>query len=167
MEFVWFIIGIIWFVVSISNKAKKEQEKQRQQANRKAQPIRPAQQMQTSGRGQAPRSAIQPAQRNVVREAPRPVAPAAPPHAMEHQTVPVPLEAHMHTPVMGGEGTGTEGIDCCHEYMLTEPADKEEILPLFEEDQTRQERAQQLLQGVIMSEILGRRRVRQYGSRRA
>ena len=29
-----------------------------------------------------------------------------------------PFEAHMHTPVMGVEGEGTEGIDCCHEFML-------------------------------------------------
>ncbi|MBR5109830.1 MAG: hypothetical protein IK099_06510 [Clostridia bacterium] len=73
-----------------------------------------------------------------------------------------PFEAHMHTPVMGVEGEGTEGIDCCHEFMLggiedSEPAD---FLPMQEEDQSQ--RAKALLQGVIYSEILKRRAVRRY-----
>ena len=73
-----------------------------------------------------------------------------------------PFEAHMHTPVMGVQGEGTEGIDCCHDFMLggiedSEPAD---FLPMQEEEQS--ERAKTLLQGVIYSEILGRRPVRHY-----
>lgn len=73
-----------------------------------------------------------------------------------------PFEAHMHTPTMGVEGVGTEGIDCCHEFMLgdtpePEPAD---FLPMQEEEQG--ERAKALLQGVIYSEILGRRPVKRY-----
>ena len=56
------------------------------------------------------------------------------------------------------EGTGTEGIDCCHEYMLDshDQAEPLDVLSLSEEDP--QDRAQALLQGVIFSEILGRRR---------
>ncbi len=77
-----------------------------------------------------------------------------------------PLEAHMHTPVMGTEGDGTEGIDCCHEFMLNQPSEEPaDFLPLQEE--TENERAKALLQGVIYSEILGRRPVRRYGKRPA
>ena len=160
MEYIWLIIGIIWFVVSVSNKSQKEQQKQRQQANRQ-QPVRPAQPRQTPSRAQtlrpaAPRPAVQPIQPTIAREALHPAVSST------------PLEAHMHTPVMGEEGTGTEGMDCCHEYMLTEAAEEErETVALLDGDQSREERAQQLLNGVIMSEILGRRPVRRYGSRRA
>ena len=80
-----------------------------------------------------------------------------------------PFEAHMHTPVMGVEGEGTEGIDCCHDFMLggvgsegSEPAD---FLPMQEEN--RSERAKALLQGVIYSEILGRRPVKRYHAKQA
>jgi hypothetical protein len=68
---------------------------------------------------------------------------------------------------MGTEGTGTEGEDCCHEFMLDQrPEDKPaDFLPLQEE--TEALRAKALLQGVIFSEVLGRRPVRRYGTRRA
>jgi hypothetical protein len=72
-----------------------------------------------------------------------------------------PFEAHMHTPAMGAEGEGTEGIDCCHEFMLSDtPVQGADFLPLQKEEAS--ERAKALLQGVIYSEILGRRPVRRY-----
>ena len=73
----------------------------------------------------------------------------------------------MHVPEMGVEGEGTEGVDCCHDYMLNEREEAEplDVLSLGEEDQ--RERAQALLQGVIFSEILGRHRVKGYGRRSA
>ena len=90
------------------------------------------------------------------RVAPRPAQPAA------KHTGAKPFEAHMHTPTMGVEGVGTEGIDCCHDFMLGEIADSEpaDFLPMQEEEQS--ERAKALLQGVIYSEILGRRAVKRY-----
>ena len=93
--------------------------------------------------------------------APAPVKPAAPVHEAK------PLEAHMHVPVMGQEGVGTEGVDCCHEYMLESP--REEPEPAFSPvtEQTDDEKARMLLQGVIFSEVLGRRRPLRYGGRRA
>jgi hypothetical protein len=68
---------------------------------------------------------------------------------------------------MGAEGEGTEGIDCCHDYMLSQPEAPEQadFLPLQEEENS--ERAKALLQGVIFSEILGRRPVKRYGGKRA
>ncbi len=80
----------------------------------------------------------------------RPVQPAAP-HVAK------PMEPHMHSPapVMGVEGVGTEGEDCCHDYMLNGPVveDLDKPTPGTEEFLN----AQALLQGVIYSEILGRR----------
>ncbi|MBR3018866.1 MAG: hypothetical protein IKH57_17585 [Clostridia bacterium] len=99
--------------------------------------------------------------------APR-VAPKSVQAAAKHSGA-KPFEAHMHTPVMGVEGEGTEGIDCCHDFMLgggveseLEPAD---FLPMQEEEQA--ERAKALLQGVIYSEILGRRHVKRYHAKQA
>ena len=73
-----------------------------------------------------------------------------------------PFEAHMHTPVMGVQGVGTEGIDCCHDFMLNDTSEPEpaDFLPMQEEESS--ERAKALLQGVIYSEILGRRPVKHY-----
>ena len=78
-----------------------------------------------------------------------------------------PFEAHMHTPVMGVQGVGTEGIDCFHEFMLGDVSEPEpaDFLPMQEEEQS--ERAKALLQGVIYSEILGRRRVKRYRVRQS
>ena len=84
-----------------------------------------------------------------------------------HQTV--PLEAHMHTTDMGMEGYGSEGTDCCHDYMLRpqdEQKDREDLYAEEPETETsvftmfsdsEEEQAQALLQGVIFSEILRRR----------
>ena len=81
----------------------------------------------------------------------------------------VPLEAHMHTTEMGMEGFGSEGTDCCHDYMLRPQEEQKEREDLCREESepetsvftvfsdSEEEQAQALLQGVIFSEILGRR----------
>ena len=92
-------------------------------------------------------------------------APAAKPQETAHHAE--PLAAHMHVPEMGVEGEGTEGIDCCHEYMLDQTPREEPSELLFPADETEQERAAALLQGVIFSEILGRRAHKGFGGRRA
>ena len=78
-----------------------------------------------------------------------------------------PFEAHMHVPEMDQEGAGTEGMDCCHDFMLTRREEEpgSDLLSLQEDNEN--ERAQALLQGVIFSEILGRRPTRRYGGRHA
>ena len=78
-----------------------------------------------------------------------------------------PLEAHMHVPVMGQEGVGTEGEDCCHDYMLTSKPQEEDLALLPGIDRENEERAKALLQGVVFSEILGRRPIKRYGGYRA
>ncbi len=138
-----FPVLIMWLIASFISrlsKAAKEQQK-------KAAPARPAAPARTQAAA-APKPAAK-----------SPVRPAQP-------HVSAPLEAHMHEPVMGEEGTGTEGVDCCHEFMLDQsPEEPSDFLPLTEENQ--EERAQALLQGVIFSEILGRRAPRRIGGRRA
>lgn len=186
MPAAWIVIVILWWVVSAISKAKKtnqatqtklkeEQEKARQKTA--AQYARRQTQLKAS-----PKPSPQPAapamshgddwddeeenwdQRDAQRMrptlAPRPAQPAP---VKRHEAR--PLEAHMHTPVMGVEGTGTEGEDCCHEFMLDQrPEEKPaDFLPLQEE--TEALRAKSLLQGVIFSEVLGRRPVRRYGGR--
>ena len=186
MPFAWVIIVILWWIVSAISKAKKNQTKQanpqagqeksrpntaRQHAGQQAQRPAPAK--------PAPRPAA-PAmshrddwddeeenwdQRNTQRVRPalasQPVQPAP---LKRHETK--PLEAHMHTPVMGTEGEGTEGMDCCHEYMLDQPIEPPaDFLPMREETETL--RAKALLQGVIYSEILGRRPMKRYGRKSA
>ena len=185
MPFAWVIIVILWWVVSAISKTKKKQETQtklheqaqsrqktaQQYAQRQAQqqavpnpapqPTAPAMSRQDDWDDEEENWDQRDAQRVRPSIAPQPVQ-AAP--VKRHETK--PLEAHMHTPVMGIEGEGTEGIDCCHEYMLDQPADQPaDFLPL--QEQTEALRAKALLQGVIFSEILGRRQPRRYGTRRA
>ena len=180
MPYAWIIIVILWGVINSINKTKKNQA-----AKAKLQ----SEQEQSRQRTAAQHARQQQAQRQApAKPAPRPAAPA-----MSHQddwddeednwdqrvrpsaaaqTAPArrhetrPLEAHMHTPVMGVEGEGTEGMECCHEYMLDksieQPAD---FLPMQEESENL--RAKALLQGVIYSEILGRRPVKRYGRKSA
>ena len=187
MPFAWVIIVILWWIVSAISKAKKNQTAQAKQQAGKA----PS--GQNTVRQHAPKQAQRPApqkpapqpaapamsrrddwddeeenwdQRDAQRArpslAPRPAQPAP---VKRHETK--PLEAHMHTPVMGMEGTGTEGEDCCHEFMLDQRLEEKpaDFLPLQEE--TEALRAKALLQGVIFSEVLGRRPVKRYGARRA
>ena len=142
-----FMWGIIAFIGKITKLSKEQQKKTAagRPAGAKPLPAKPA--------------SAKPAPAKTA-SAPRPAAPAQP-------HVSTPLEAHMHEPVIGEEGVGTEGIDCCHEYMLEEPAEEPaDFLPMTEED--TDERARALLQGVIFSEILGRRRSpRRLGGKRA
>ncbi len=182
MPFAWVIIVILWWAVSAINKSRKNQATktklqadQEQSRQKTAQQYAKRQAQQQAAPKPAPQSTA-PAmsrqddwddeeenwdQRVRPSIAPQPAQPAP---VKRHETK--PLEAHMHTPVMGIEGEGTEGIDCCHEYMLDQPAESPaDFLPL--QEQTEALRAKALLQGVIFSEILGRRQPRRYGTRRA
>ena len=173
----WLVIVIIGWIISAANKANKKQQEQAKKAaqqNRANPPVTPnrTQPVQTT----PVRPAHVQEQRAPAAKHAAPVQPAQPTIRQDiHPTQPAdfvsahsaPLETHMHTPVMGEEGAGTEGIDCCHDYMLNDgsPAEAQDILSLADTDQT--ERAQALLQGVIFSEILGRRSVKRYGRRSA
>lgn len=186
MPFAWIIIILLcWLIsgVSMNRKTKaakakqlEEKEKARQKtaeqyARRQAQlketpqPAAPAMSSRDDWEDEEENWDQRDAQRARPAMAPQPVQPARPAPVKRHETK--PLEAHMHTPAMGLEGTGTEGEDCCHEFMLDQrPEDKPaDFLPLQEE--TEALRAKALLQGVIFSEVLGRRPIRRYGTRRA
>ena len=186
MPFAWIIIVILFWIISSASKIRKnqaaqakqkdEKEKARQktaeqyarrQAQSKAspQPAAPAMSSRDDWEDEEENWDQRDAQRARPAMASQPVQPVRPAPVKRHETK--PLEAHMHTPVMGMEGTGTEGEDCCHEFMLDQrPEDKPaDFLPLQEE--TEALRAKALLQGVIFSEVLGRRPIRRYGTRRA
>jgi hypothetical protein len=186
MPFAWIIIVVLFWIISSASKIRKnqaaqakqkdEKEKARQktaeqyarrQAQSKAspQPAAPAMSSRDDWEDEEENWDQRDAQRARPAMASQPVQPVRPAPVKRHETK--PLEAHMHTPVMGMEGTGTEGEDCCHEFMLDQrPEDKPaDFLPLQEE--TEALRAKALLQGVIFSEVLGRRPVRRYGTRRA
>jgi hypothetical protein len=186
MPFAWIIIVVLFWIISSASKIRKnqaaqakqkdEKEKARQktaeqyarrQAQSKAspQPAAPAMSSRDDWEDEEENWDQRDAQRARPAMASQPVQPVRPAPVKRHETK--PLEAHMHTPVMGTEGTGTEGEDCCHEFMLDQrPEDKPaDFLPLQEE--TEALRAKALLQGVIFSEVLGRRPVRRYGTRRA
>lgn len=175
MPIIWVVIVIVWVVFNSIAKNKQKQAQQRAGQPRKQPPVSPAK----------PVSPPKPAASAMSRQddwddeednwderdmsrgrgmpamQPRTAAAAMP----KHETT--PLEAHMHTPVMGVEGEGTEGVDCCHEYMLdgAKDAPAADFLPFREE--TENARAKTLLQGVIYSEILGRRPLKRYGGKRA
>ena len=186
MPFAWIIIVVLFWIISSASKIRKnqaaqakqkdEKEKARQktaeqyarrQAQSKAspQPAAPAMSSRDDWEDEEENWDQRDAQRAHPAMASQPVQPVRPAPVKRHETK--PLEAHMHTPVMGMEGTGNEGEDCCHEFMLDQrPEDKPaDFLPLQEE--TEALRAKALLQGVIFSEVLGRRPVRRYGTRRA
>ena len=186
MPFAWVIIVILWWVVSAISKSRKnqatktklqaDQEKSRQKtaqqhAQRQAQRLSS---QQAAPQTTAPAMSRQDDwedeeenwdQRNAQRAHPSPASQSAMAVPVKrHETR--PLEAHMHTPVIGIEGEGTEGIDCCHEYMLDQPAEQPaDFLPLQEE--TESLRAKALLHGVIFSEVLGRRPIKRYGRKSA
>ncbi len=177
MEYIWIIIVILGWIISAAKKAEEKQKKAQAKQARASQPVNHPQPVTAPSPHPHPTHSATPASGGFTKPVtPQPAAPAPRPSLSAAQpTRPAafvsahaePMETHMHTPVMGDEGTGTEGIDCCHEYMLTsqEEAEPLDILSLNEADQ--QERAQALLQGVIFSEILGRRRVKRYGRRSA
>ena len=166
---IWIMLLIFAWVYSAVKKAKKKQESQQQARN--GQPQAPASRPQPT---KAPQrngewingrwvTAVEAARaQQAAKAAP---APAAKPQETAHHAE--PLAAHMHVPEMGVEGEGTEGIDCCHEYMLDQTPREEPSELLFPADETEQERAAALLQGVIFSEILGRRAHKGFGGRRA
>ena len=178
MPYAWVIIVILWWVISAANKAaqqKKAVQNAGQPENRpQVSPVKKAQPVQRS----APKKAPEKTPKKTPKKADddgwegrgMPASPelasasssAAP---IKHESR--PLEAHMHTPVMGVEGVGTEGEDCCHEYMLDQRPEENPagFLPL--QGETEALRAKALLQGVIFSEVLGRRPVKRYGTKRA
>jgi len=171
MEGIWFVIVIIAWIVSAVSKASKQQQ---EQAKKAAQPTRttpapaPAQVVHPTAEYRA-KLEQQRAAAHRVSPTPHPVQqPAQPTESAAFVSAhSQPMETHMHTPVMGEEGSGTEGIDCCHEFMLGSENETEapELFGFAEED--GQDRAESLLQGVIFSEILGRRPVRRPCGRRS
>ena len=190
MPFAWIIIVVLFWIISSASKIKKKQAAQAKQKEEKEKDRQKTAEQYARRQAQsqaAPKPASQSAapdmnrgddwddeeenwdQRDAQRVrpslAPQAAQPVRPAPVKRHETK--PLEAHMHTPVMGMEGTGTEGEDCCHEFMLDQrPEEKPaDFLPLQEE--TEALRAKALLQGVIFSEVLGRRPVKRYGTRRA
>ena len=186
MPFAWIIIVVLFWIISSASKIKKKQaaqakqkeekEKDRQKtaeqyARRQAQvketprPAGPAMSHGDDWDDEEENWDQRDAQRARPSLAPQPAKPVQAAPVKRHETK--PLEAHMHTPVMGVEGTGTEGEDCCHEFMLDQrPEEKPaDFLPLQEESEAL--RAKALLQGVIFSEVLGRRPVKRYGRKSA
>ena len=155
MPTIWIVIAIAATVINMISKSKKEQAKQQNAA-------RPARTQAPEG-GNAPQKRPQTPPLAQTRKPLSSAMQAKPLAAQPHKTE--PLTPHMHVPEMGWEGEGTEGIDCCHEFMLDQPiaAEQPDFLPLAE--QAEAERAKALLQGVIFSEILGRRPVRRYGGK--
>ena len=180
--FAWVAFVALWWIIGTVMKGIKESNKAAQNKQQQAARVPQAKTAPQTKPVSQPAPKPQPAamsradkwedeedswdERDAHRGQKQPVAPtvtaqpARATAAKRHGTK--PFEAHMHTPVMGEEGTGTEGIDCCHDFMLggiaePEPAD---FLPMQEDDQD--ERAKALLQGVIYSEILGRRPVKRY-----
>ena len=169
MPFAWVVIVIVWAVVSVINKSGQ----QRRTRQGGAQPARTAPRQAQAFPERKSDSPLWDEEDEEDREegwsgrpAPAFQAEAKPvPPAPVHTAV--PFQAHIHTPVMSMEGEGTEGEDCCHEFMLEErPAHPAaEFAVLNEQEQAGRARA--LLQGVIYSEVLGRRPVKRYGGRKA
>ena len=138
MPAAWVVIVLIFWIISTVNKAKKAQE------NQGKKPTRP---VQSGERKPAQLQELEAAAREIHAAQPA-AAPASPPPQPRLDQIGLPreavhtarpLEAHMHTPVMDLEGDGTEGIDCCHEYMLGQPEQGEpaDFLPLQEEEDTQ------------------------------
>ncbi len=175
----WWIIGTVMKGIKESNKAaqNKQQQAARVPQAKMAPQTKPVSQPQPAPKPQP--AAMSRADewedeedswddRDAMRGQKQPVAPTVSAQTRPAQASAAkrrdakPFEAHMHTPVMGAEGEGTEGIDCCHDFMLNGNAEPEPaaFLPMQEEESS--DRAKALLQGVIYSEILGRRPVKHY-----
>lgn len=163
MPQIWVLIVLLIAIINVVSKASQKKQQKTDQANRPSQQTAQAK----------PRPLVKAEQEEEDEEEkeaegawPRRVGPSVPFQPLAKALDAKPLEAHMHTPVMGVEGDGTEGMDCCHEYMLSDapPAPAADFLPMREEEET--ERARALLQGVIFSEILGRRPIKHYGGKR-
>ena len=184
MPFAWIAIVFLWWGINAIVKSRKEAEAKAafQKPKRAPQQNSAADAHQNTSHSPAP--APQPTamsradewedeedswdDRDAMRGQRQPVAPTVSAQARPAQASVAkrrdakPFEAHMHTPVMGVQGVGTEGIDCCHDFMLNDTSEPEpaDFLPMQEEESS--ERAKALLQGVIYSEILGRRPVKHY-----
>ena len=154
-------ILLFWLLFSLISTVAKSAKKANQNNAAPAKPGTPVQRTQTPHNS----TAAKPAQK----QAPKPARPQAQQTQMhvEKPSDAHPFETHMHTPEMDREGEGTEGIDCCHDFMLTDSREESntDLLSLHDPDES--ERAQALLQGVIFSEILGRRKNRPYGGKPA
>ena len=176
MPFAWIVIVILWWCVSAIMKSKKDAEaKAAKQTIQRAPQKKPAADSQSAP---APKPAAMSRadewedeedswdDRDAMRGQRQPVTPTVTARPVQASVASShgakPFEAHMHTPVMGVQGVGTEGIDCCHDVMLSDTLEPEpaEFLPMQEEEPS--DRAKALLQGVIYSEILGRRPIKHY-----
>ena len=179
MPVIWVVLVILWWALAGMRKQaeRKKVERPAQPKTVPAQPVaQPAAQPRPAAMSRADEWEDEEDawdERDAQRGQKQPVAPTVSAQPKTVQTAAAkkhaskPFEAHMHTPVMGVQGVGTEGIDCCHDFMLgdtpeDEPAD---FLPMQEEEPS--DRAKALLQGVIYSEILGRRPVKKYQVRRS
>ena len=178
MPLVWVVIVLLWWGINAIVKSRKEAEAKAafQKARRAPQPNPAADQSAAPAPQPAAMSRADEWEdeedswddRDAMRGQKQPVAPTVSAQTRPAQASAAkrrdakPFEAHMHTPVMGVQGVGTEGIDCCHDFMLSDTAEPEpaEFLPMQEEESS--DRAKALLQGVIYSEILGRRPVKHY-----
>ena len=175
MPFAWIAIVFLWWGINAIVKSRKEAEAKAafQKARRAPQPNPAADQSAAPAPQPAAMSRADEWEdeedswddRDAGRGQRQPVAPTVtvrPVQASAASHASKPFEAHMHTPVMGVQGVGTEGIDCCHDFMLNDTSEPEpaDFLPMQEEESS--ERAKALLQGVIYSEILGRRPVKHY-----
>ena len=178
MPLVWVVIVLLWWGINAIVKSRKEAEaKAAFQKTRRAPQQNPAAD-QSAAPAPQPKAMSRADEwedeedswddRDAMRGQKQPVAPTVSAQARPAQASAAkrrdakPFEAHMHTPVMGVQGVGTEGIDCCHDFMLSDTVEPEpaDFLPMQEEESS--DRAKALLQGVIYSEILGRRPVKHY-----
>ena len=173
MPLAWVVIVLLWWGINAIVKSRKEAEAKAafQKARRAPQPNPAADQSAAPAPQPAAMSRADEWEdeedswddRDAMRGQKQPVAPTVSAQASAAKRRDAkPFEAHMHTPVMGVQGVGTEGIDCCHDFMLSDTAEPEpaDFLPMQEEESS--DRAKALLQGVIYSEILGRRPVKHY-----
>lgn len=163
MPQIWVLIVLLIAIINVVSKASQKKQQKTDQANR---PSQQTAQAKPRPLVKAEREEEDEEEKEAEGTWPRRVGPSVPLQPLAKALDAKPLEAHMHTPVMGVEGEGTEGMDCCHEYMLSDApaAPAADFLPMREEEET--ERARALLQGVIFSEILGRRPIKHYGGKR-
>ena len=163
MPQIWVLIVLMIAIINVVSKASQKKQQKTDQANR---PSQQTAQAKPRPLVKAEREEEDEDEKEAEGAWPRRVGPSVPLQPLAKALDAKPLEAHMHTPVMGVEGEGTEGMDCCHEYMLSDApaAPAADFLPMREEEET--ERARALLQGVIFSEILGRRPIKHYGGKR-
>ena len=146
------VLILVSFALNMLSSKKKKNASPSKPAGQKR-PVTPPAPRQPSAERTEKKPAAQPAQ------------PAYLPHRGEDGVL-HPTERHEHAAVslLTMEGAGMEGHDPCHEYMLDDPA-----LPLCED--TLQETAgpagapfslsftkDQVVNAVVMSEILNRRR---------